>query len=164
MSSVLEKFNEMMNEFMLKMINAFPFEPKLKTYYNAFKISKMYKEQLPIEIFMGGCMDFSDQIKSRNVDFFINRPSFVDKCVRASSFVDDTGLRGKWDETSELTKNSIWDYVQTLYVLGEIYINKDPNLVNKINVIYNNMSISELQRFNDENVKEFSSEFKSKIE
>lgn len=164
MSSVLEKFNEMMNEFMLKMINAFPFEPKLKTYHNAFKISKMYKQQLPIEIFMGGCMDFSDQIKSRNVDFFINRPGFVDKCVRASSFVDDTGLRGKWDETSELTKNSIWDYVQTLYVLGEIYINKDPNLINKINNIYNSMSISELQRFNDENVKEFSPEFKSKIE
>lgn len=164
MSSIIEKFNEVMNEFMLKMIDAFPYEPKLKTYYNAFKISKMYQQQLPVEIFMGGCMNFSHQIKDRNVEFFINRPSFVDKCVRASSFIDDTGLRDKWDSTSDITKNSIWDYIQTLYVLGEIYINKNETLINKINNIYDSMSISELQRFKDENVKEFSQEFKSKIE
>jgi hypothetical protein len=163
MDSILSKFNTILEEFIVKMLNAFPDETKLKTYYHAFKISRMYSDSLPIQIFMGGCLDFSQQIKTRDAEFFINQKTFVDKCVRASSFSNDIGLKDRWNDTSETTKKSIWDYVQTLYVLGEMYINKDQGAVERISNIYNSMSLSEMKRFEDDTVKEFSSDFIQKI-
>lgn len=163
MEEILTKFNTIMEEFIVKMLNAFPDEQKLKTYYNAFKISRIYSSKLPIEIFMGGCLDFQEQIKNRDVTFFMNRKAFVDKCVRASSFSDDVGLKDRWDSTPDMTKKSIWDYIQTLFVLGEMYIKKDQTVIDKINKIYDSMSISELKRFENDTVTNFSDDFTQKI-
>lgn len=163
MDEILTKFNNLIEEFIVKMLNAYPNEQKLKTYYNAFKISKLYSKQLPIQIFMGGCLDFEEQIKKRDAEFFMNRKTFVDKCVRASSFSNDIGLKDRWVSTPEITKKSIWDYIQTLYVLGEMYIKRDEGVVDKINQIYDSMSISELKRFENESITKFSDDFTRKI-
>lgn len=163
MDQILTKFNTIIDEFIVKMLNAFPDEQKLRTYYNAFKISKLYSKQLPIQIFMGGCLDFEQQIKTRDSEFFINRKTFVDKCVRASSFSNDIGLRDRWELTPEITRKSIWDYIQTLYVLGEMYIKKDKSVVEKINQIYDSMSISEMKRFENDSITQFSDDFTQKI-
>lgn len=163
MDDILNKFNTILQEFIEKMLTAYPDEQKLKTYYNAYKIAKLYSKQLPIQIFMGGCLDYADQIKARDVEFFINKKTFVDKCVKASSFSNDIGLRDRWDTTPEKTKKSIWDYVQTLFVLGELYISKDKSLVDKINKIYESMSFGEMKRFENENVTHFSDDFTKKI-
>lgn len=160
---VLEKFNKIMEEFIVKMLNNFPEEKKLKTYYHAFKMSRMYNSALPVEIFMGGCLDFTTQIKSRDANFFINRQSFVDTCVRASSFASDIGLKERWNTVPENTKKAIWDYIQTLYVLGEIYINKNDALIERINNIYSSMSLNEMKRFENDDVTDFSDDFKLKI-
>lgn len=163
MDQILTQFNTLIEEFIVKMLNAFPDEQKLRTYYNAFKISKLYSKQLPIQIFMGGCLDFEQQIKTRDAEFFINRKTFIDKCVRASSFSNDIGLRDRWESTPEITKKSIWDYIQTLYVLGEMYIKKDQDVVDKINQVYDSMSISEMKRFENDSVTQFSEDFTRKI-
>lgn len=160
---VLDKFNKIMEEFIVKMMNNFPEEKKIKTYYHAFKMSRLYNNALPIQIFMGGCLDFTTQIKSRDSEFFINRSSFVDKCVRASSFASDIGLKERWQTVPEQTKKSIWDYIQTLYVLGEMYINKNNELIDKINRIYDSMSLNEMKRFEDTSITDFSDDFKNKI-
>jgi len=65
--------------------------------------------------------------------------------------------------TPETTKISIWDYVQTLFVLGEMYVNKDTTMISEINKIYHSMSISEMKRFENSQVTEFSSDFRKKI-
>ena len=163
MSDILNKFNTILEEFIVKMRDSFPDESKLRTYYNAFKVSKMYSVELPIKIFMGGCIDYADQIKSRDAEFFMNQKRFVDKCVRASSFSNDIGLKDRWISTPETTKKSIWDYVQTLFVLGEMYVNKDTNVISEINKIYHSMSISEMKRFENADITEFSSDFTKKI-
>lgn len=163
MDEILTKFNSLIEEFIVKMLNTFPDEQKLRTYYNAFKISKLYSRQLPIQIFMGGCLDFEEQIKSRDAEFFLKRQTFVAKCVRASSFSNDIGLKDRWESTPEITKKSIWDYIQTLYVLGEMYIKKDTNVIEKINTVYNSMSISEMKRFENDSITNFSDDFTEKI-
>ena len=163
MDELLTKFNNLMEEFIVKMLNAIPDSKKLRIYYNAFKISPLYSKQLPIQLFMGGCLEFEEQIKNRDVNFFINKKTFVDQCVKASSFSDDIGLMDRWDSTSELTKKSIWDYIQTLYVLGEMYIKKEHSAIDQINHVYNSMSVSEFERFEDESVTKFSDDFVQKI-
>ena len=148
---VIEEFNRTLDEFINKMIAQFPNESKLKTYYSAYKVTKMYDKTMPIKIYMGGCLNFTEQIKNRDSDFFAKRKQFVDKLKQCSSFTDDTGLVNYWEQLSDTSKNAIWDYVQTLYVMGEMYINKDTNIINKINSVYDNMELNETLQDLDKN-------------
>jgi len=159
---VLDEFNNTLDEFINKMISQFPQETKLKTYYSAFKITKMYDKTMPIKIYMGGCLQFSEQIKSRDTEFFAKRKAFVNKMAQASSFSDDTGLVNYWDSLSDNSKTAIWDYIQTLFIMGEMYINKDTSIVQKITNIYNNLSFDESMKTLKEN-DTFTEEFINKI-
>lgn len=159
---VLDEFNKTLDEFINKMILQFPNENKLKTYYSAFKVTKMYDKTIPIKIYMGGCLQFSDQIKNRDTEFFAKRKTFVNKISTASSFTDDTGLVNYWENLSVNSKNAIWDYVQTLFVMGEMFINKDSSIIQKINNVYNNISFNESMKTLNEN-NTFTEEFINKI-
>ena len=76
---IIEEFNKTLDEFINKMIVQFPEETKLKTYYSAFKVTKIYDKTIPIKIYMGGCLNFAEQIKTRDSDFFAKRKQFVEK-------------------------------------------------------------------------------------
>lgn len=145
-TTVIEEFNKTMEEFINKMILQFPQETKLKTYYSAYKVTKIYDKTMPIKIFMGGCLQFTEQIKSRDTEFFAKRKAFVDKIQKASSFSDDIGLVNYWENLSDNSKNAIWDYVQTLFVMGEMYVNKDTSIIQKINSVYNKVSFDETMK------------------
>lgn len=145
-TTVIEEFNKTMEEFINKMILQFPQETKLKTYYSAYKVTKIYDKTMPIKIFMGGCLQFTEQIKSRDTEFFAKRKAFVDKIKKASSFSDDIGLVNYWENLSDNSKNAIWDYVQTLFVMGEMYVNKDTSIIQKINSVYNKVSFDETMK------------------
>lgn len=159
---IVKEFNITLDEFINKMINQFPEESKLKTYYSAFKVTKMYDNTMPIKIFMGGCLEFRDQIKNRDTLFFAKRKGFVNKIRQASSFTDDTGLVNYWDNLSENSKKAIWDYIQTLFIMGEMFINKDFSIINKITKVYNNLSFNESMDYLKEN-DTFTEEFINKI-
>lgn len=149
--TILDEFNKTLDEFINKMILQFPQESKLKTYYSAFKVTKMYDKTMPIKIFMGGCLEFSEQIKTRDVEFFAKRKQFINKITQASSFTDDTGLVNYWENLSHKSKEAIWDYIQTLFVMGEMFINKDTSIIQKINSVYNNISFNESMKNLKEN-------------
>jgi len=148
---IIEEFNKTLEEFINKMILQFPEETKLKTYYSAFKVTKMYDKTTPIKIYMGGCLQFSDKIKARDTEFFTKKKDFVNKLQQASSFSDDIGLVNYWENLSEISKNAIWDYIQTLFVMGEMYINKDTSIIQKINNVYNKVSFNESMKNLKEN-------------
>jgi hypothetical protein len=164
MSSVtVKEFNKILNEFISKMITTFPEQKKLKSYYRAFNVTKTYNSKLPIQLFMGGCVNFSEQIKSRDEDFFKKRDTFVDVCKNCSNFGTDTGIIDVWESLSDKTRNSIWEYIQTLYIMGEIIVNNDENMKKQLEVVYNNISTDELERFENNEVNELSNDFLSKI-
>jgi len=158
---IFEDFNTILDEFIQKMISQFPQETKLTSYYSVFKMSRMYDKGVPIKIYMGGCIQFKEQIKNRDSEFFVNRKQFVEGIANCSSFSDDIGLVNYWHSLSDETKNAIWDYIQTLFVLGEMYINDDTTLIKQINNIYSNLESQEFEKMSDTN--ELSNDFKSKI-
>ena len=160
--NICNEFNNILNEFILKMIKTFPDQVKLNGYYKAFKISRLYNDELPLHIFMGGCLSFKTQIKTKDENFFKQRTEFVNKCNKYSSFSNDIGLVEFWDNISDLTKKSIWEYVQTLFVMGEIFLNNEEMLA-KTEHIYKNISGDEIGRFENETVNHFSSDFLKKI-
>lgn len=159
--SVIVEFNKTLDEFINKLITQFPQEGKLKSYYSAFKVSKMYDNVMPLKIFMGGCLNYAEQIKSRDSNFFVNKKEFVSKLQECTSFSNDIGLVNYWEDLSMNSKNAIWDYVQTLFVMGEMYINKDTSIINSINSVYSNLSVGEINKIEKNN--EFSPEFISKL-
>lgn len=138
-SKIIDNFNITIEEFITKMINQFPLEKKLTSYYSKFKIAKMIDKTIPIKIYMGGCLEFKQQIKDRDSDFFKNRSSFVNKCVKYShSFSSDIGIVNYWESLSNESKKAIWDYIQTLFVMGEMYISNNDEILNKIKEEYSN--------------------------
>ena len=106
MDNVSSEFNKILDEFMSKMVHTFPEQGKLNTYYKAFKVAKTVNNLMPLQLFMGGCLNFKDQIKSRDEEFFKKRPEFVEKCNSYSSFSNDIGMVEYWDTISDTTKKS----------------------------------------------------------
>ena len=159
---IFDEFNKTLEEFMVKLINQIKNEPKLKRYYSAFKVAKMFKKSLPLQMYMGGCIKFETQIKDRDVNFFLKRETFIEECVKCTSFTDDIGIIDHWNNLSESSTKAIWDYVQTLYVIGEMHIKKDASAITKINNVYNNLTLDEMNRFENDNCT-FSDSFVSKI-
>ena len=161
MNNIIKEFNITLEEFIIKLSNQFSTETKIKVYLNTFRVTKMYNSQLPLKIYMGGCLNFKDQIKNRDSDFFINRKQFVERVNNCTSFADDIGLVDHWLNLSDESKTSIWDYIQTLFVMGEMYISNNTNLMNNINNLYNNLSKDDINNIN--NNEELSDNLKTKL-
>lgn len=160
--NIISEFNNTLDEFINKMILQFPQETKLKTYYSAFKVTKMYDNTIPIKIFMGGCLEFKEPIKERNSLFFTKRKLFMNKVAQASSsFADDTGLVNYWETLSDVSKNAIWDYIQTLFVMGEMYVNKDTSIIQNISNVYNKCSFNDSIKTMNNN--QFTEDFVKKL-
>ena len=61
------------------------------------------------------------------------------------------------------TKKSIWEYIQTLFVLGESFLQENSEIIHKTSEIHKCISESEMNRFEDDSVNEFSNDFLQKI-
>jgi hypothetical protein len=158
---VIDEFNKTLSEFINKLIIQFPEETKLKKYNSAYKVTKMYDSSIPIKLYMGGCMKFSEQIKNRDSEFFQKRETFVNAVKQYSSFTNDIGLVDYWTNLNDSSKNAIWDYIQTLYVMGEMYVNKDTTILRNIDNVYNNITKDDFENMSKN--ESMSSDLISKI-
>lgn len=111
---MLNSFNSLAEEFVEKMVASFPNEPKLRGYQATFLTTKRFNNKKPVEFFMSTLMPYGEQILQRNESFF-KQDNLVE---RAQSFSGQTGLTNYWENMSEEDKSSIWEYMQTLYILG----------------------------------------------
>lgn len=134
----ISKFNSLLEELLQKLIAKFQ-NDKLKSYRRFFLMMKNVQPKMPANLFMSGCINYRNEIKSRDENFFITSSDIKEKSKYFGNFTEDCGIESYWSELSIQTKNAIWDYIQTLFVLGEIIINKDQELFKK----YNNMYLSE---------------------
>lgn len=158
-SSELDKFNKLFDEFLEKIISKFPYT-KLKTYHRGFKLLKTTSPATPSNLFMAGCVEYKNQIRQRDDRFFLNSKSVNDTAKNFGNFTEDCGLDTYWDDLTPTTKKAIWDYIQSLFVLGEIIVNKDKALFAKYNNMYSSDYKSEINNLHNE---EFSVEFLEKI-
>jgi len=134
-SKEVTKFNSLLEELLDKMIAKFQ-NYKLMSYRRFFILMKTMKPKTPVNLFMSGCVNYKDQIKTRDEAFFLTSSEIQEKSKYFGNFTEDCGLSSYWSELSDSTKNAIWEYIQTLFVLGEIIINKDKNMFEKYNKFY----------------------------
>jgi len=159
MQHEIVKFNALLEEFLEKIISAFSTE-KLKTYRKGFLIMKAVQPATPVNLFMAGCIDYKKEIISRNDVFFLKDKTIKERANVFGNFTDDCGLDSYWNVLNPSTKRAVWDYVQSLFVLGEIIVGKNKDLFDKYNCLYASDYKKEINNLHTSN---FSVDFLKKL-
>jgi hypothetical protein len=159
MSREVNKFNTLLDEFLEKLIVQFD-NNKLRTYRKAFLLIKGSQPRVSVNLFMASCENYKSQITSRDDKFFLNDKKISEVSKQFGNFTDDIGLTDYWNKLTNKTKTSIWDYIQSLFVLGEIIINKDKDMFNKYKQLYISDYKNEINNLHGDN---FSVEFIEKL-
>ena len=155
----IKKFNDLLEEFIEKMITAFDSE-KLKIYRRSFIMLKETSPSVPVNLFMAGCINYKKEITTRNDLFFLRDEQMVERAKLFGNFTDDCGLDSYWDTLTPKTKTAIWDYIQSLFVLAEIIVNKNQDTYAKYKNLY---ATDYKQEINNLNNDKFSVDFLNKI-
>ena len=159
MSREVIKFNTLFEEFIEKIITAFSSD-KLLNYRRGFLLLKKISPSTPVNLFMAGCIEYKKEIVSRNDSFFLKDKIISEKAKLYGNFTDDCGIDSYWNILSKSTKTAIWDYIQSLFVLGEIIVNKNKEIFDKYNSFYASDYKKEINNLHTDN---FSLGFLSKI-
>lgn len=157
----VDKFNFLFEEFIDKLITLFD-NPKLRSYRRTFIMMKGVQPKTPANIFMAGCIQYKEQIKRRDSNFILNDTSVNEKSKYFGNFTEDCGLNNYWNELPVKTQNAIWEYIQSLFVLAEIIVNKNKDLYEKYSQLYITDYKNELNEAKKNNGK-FSVDFLKKI-
>jgi hypothetical protein len=109
-----KQFNDLAETFLSRMEETFPNEPKIKIYRQQFSVVQSMNSRKPVEMFMENMFPFGEKILRKD-EMFFKKDEFVNA---AESISGKMGLIKYWDTISDQTKNSIWEYIQGLYILG----------------------------------------------
>jgi hypothetical protein len=101
----ISTFNDMLGQFINELENTFPEEPAFKKYHVSFDIMRAANPRKCVDAFMKTAGKYSNQIMQKDDSFF--------------SELEELPINKYWnDDLSEGTKGAIWQYLQTLNILG----------------------------------------------
>lgn len=110
--STISSFNDMMGQFFDELVLTFPedeviYESKMK-----FAVARAATPRLPMENFMHAVKPYADKIMAKDITFFSEDSKNV-------GWLAELQIDKLWEsDMSEQTRAAIWQYVQTLYILG----------------------------------------------
>ena len=98
-------FNDMLQQFLVELETTFPEEKAFKKYHTSFDIMRAANPRKCVDAYMSKASQYSNQIMQKDDSFF-------------SDFTE-LPISLYWnDSLTEGTKNAIWQYLQTLNILG----------------------------------------------
>jgi hypothetical protein len=107
MATTLSAFNDMMEQFVNELIETFPEEKTFKKYQVALDLARKANPRQILNEYMSAVRPVSERIMAR------------DESVLNDVKIPDLDLPKIWTpDLSTGTKNAIWQYLQTLIVLG----------------------------------------------
>lgn len=121
-------FNDMMGQFLTELHKTFPEEKSLKKYIAAFELMSSTNPKLVVEGFMGAISPHMDKISAKDENFFIENAGTID-------FLKDINLKNLWPKASANTREAIWQYIQTLYMLGTTITSIPPETLSMIETV-----------------------------
>ena len=123
MSSV-QAFISVMDEFLNELQKTFPEEKKIAVYYNSFKTMKKTNPRIILDSFMAEASKRADKITERDESYFLSGED---------EFMNEINVKKWWTaELSQTTKDAIWQYINTLFVLGTTITSIPSNLLTTI--------------------------------
>jgi hypothetical protein len=125
-------FTEMTDQFLDELLKTFPEESGLKKYQSTFDLMKKANPRKCVEVFMNSARQFQNQIMAKNEKFFLEN---------SVEFLDALNIKKWWnDELSDGTKGAIWQYLQTLMILGTTITSIDADTLGAIEGIAEKMA------------------------
>jgi hypothetical protein len=102
--TTIQAFNEMMGQFLDELVATFPEEEAFKA------VQATPRTRATFDAFMKQIGPFSSQLMAKSPDFFSEQ----------NEFVKGLNLQTVWAsaEATSATKDAIWQYIQTMYILG----------------------------------------------
>jgi hypothetical protein len=100
--TTIQAFNEMMGQFLGELSSTFPEQEAVKAALEA------PRDRETFDSFMKGIGPFSSQLMTKSDDFFVD----------SNEFAKALNLIEIWAEASPATKDAIWQFLQTMYILG----------------------------------------------
>ena len=105
-------FTDMMSQFLVELHKVFPQEKGIKKFMAQLELAKTANPRLVVDGFMKGITPYADKISNKDESFLLNEVGNIE-------FLKDLNLKDNWnDSLSSNTKDAIWQYLQTLYMLG----------------------------------------------
>ena len=130
----IEYFNSTLKLFVSNIIKIYPeYNDILNEYYKDILENDSISDDKYVKRFMRKFSDYKEIISTKKNDLF----------NESICFLKNVDFKDIWEneKTDESIKNTIWDYLQTLYVIGETIINdsnKIKSLVENLNKKRNN--------------------------
>ena len=105
-------FNDMMGQFLVELHKTFPEEKGIKKFMTSFDLLKSANPRKCVEAYMSGVSKFATKISQKD-------ETFLTEDIKDIEFLKDLNIEEYWNEKmSDGTKNAVWQYLQTLYMLG----------------------------------------------
>lgn len=111
MASTVNAFNDMMDQFLTELNLTFPENKGVIKFQAAFELLRQTAPSQILDNFMGSVKPYGAKIMAKD-DSFITEDS---KDIDGLGGID---LVSMWDESGDKTRSAIWQYVQTMFVLG----------------------------------------------
>lgn len=118
---------EMMDNFLSELSKTFPDEPGVKKYKTSYELVRKANPRKCVESYMAACTEYSQQIMNKDESFFVEQGETI-------SFLKDMNIKKHWEDPdlSQGTRDAIWQYIQTLYVLGTTITSFPPEALGMI--------------------------------
>ena len=104
-------FNDMMAQFLVELHKTFPDEKGIKKMMTSFDLLKSTNPRLVVDGFMQGVSPYAAKISVKDETFLLEE-------MKNIYFLKELDVAKNWVKMSEGTKAAIWQYIQTLYMLG----------------------------------------------
>jgi hypothetical protein len=126
--SYIKIFIQVVDEFFTELIEIFPEENKIKVQYTLFQTIIKANAKKPCTDFMIGSIPYLEKVALRDEDFFIgeNKPAILEAL----------NIKNVWTpDLSQVTKNAIWKYIQSFFIIGVKIVEMPPETHNLLNYI-----------------------------
>ena len=102
-------FNDMLEQFLTELMGTFPEEKSIKKYHAGFDVLRKSNPKKVVEGFMATIGPVAQKIMNKD-------ESILDDNL---DILDELSIKKHWNgDISDNTKGAIWQYLQTLYMLG----------------------------------------------
>jgi hypothetical protein len=127
MSTSVQSFNTLMKQFLTELALTFPDHDEICLFQSLFDDLVKSNHKKPAELFMAALQPYSDLVMQKNDHLFDQPISLGDK-INLSELWNTDGL-------SQGSKDAIWKYLHTLFLLGSTVCCLPPELLNTIDTL-----------------------------
>jgi hypothetical protein len=111
--STISSFNDMMGQFLDELVLTFPEDETIYEYKMKFKVARQATPRLGLDSYMESVKPHAEKLMAKDPTFFTDDAKNI-------SLLSDLNIEKLWatPEVSDQTRAAIWQYLQTLYILG----------------------------------------------